>query len=62
MNTEKPGQSNQDVTERDRNNEKTGQHGEQRDQQGHGQNDPQKDRKPGQGGQQGDIDKDRKSA
>jgi hypothetical protein len=60
MNTEKPGQQSdpQDPTQRDRDNEQSGQ---QRDQQGYGQNDPQKDRKPGQG-QQGDIERDKKSA
>jgi len=56
MNTEKPGQQSnpQDPSQRDRDNEKSGQ-------QRSGQNDPQKDRKPGQG-QQGDIERDKKSA
>ena len=62
MNTEKqPGQQSnpQDPTQRDKDQQqKSGQH----DRECHGQHDPQRDRKPGQG-QQGDMpDKDRKSA
>ena len=59
MSTEKTGQQSNpnDPNQRDRDLEKQG----QRDEQGYGQTDQQKDRKPGQG-QQDVKDRDRKSA
>jgi hypothetical protein len=61
MNTEKqPGQhpNPQDPTQRDKDQQKSG----QQDREGYGQQDPQRDRKPGQG-QQGDVpEKDKRTA
>jgi hypothetical protein len=60
MNTEKPGQQSnpQDPTQTDREQQKKDQHG----QEGYGQHDQQKDRKPGQVQQDDMNDREKKSA